>query len=843
MTFKYLPANKLALSLAVASALSTSYARGDVAKQGQQLEESIEVISVTGTRRSLRSVAESTVPVDIITSADMASTGQLEISQVLANQIPSFNYPSATIADGTDHARPAVLRGLAPDHTLVLINGKRRHSGALLNLAGVVGRGSTSVDLNMIPTSAIKRVEVLRDGAAAQYGSDAIAGVINLVLKDASEGGSISLTYGQYDSQMAGAPNLKSTYVDSNGNLGFNLGDDRKVNDGSTRTISANSGFSLADKGFVNVSIEYRDNDSTQRSGFDPREQYNRLDDGSLDPRELTINRYNHRFGKADLEDYALFYNMGYDLGDGLNVYSFGSYSNREGNSGGFYRRAKDNRNVESLYPNGFLPQIETEVEDYSLALGLDGETDNWTWDVSSNYGRNDFALGVVNSLNTSLGGGSQTEFDNGALVYDQWIVNADANTSLDFGLPDNVFFTIGAEYRRESYKIEQGEEASYITALDANGNPVASGGAQVLSGFGPESVTDKSRYNVSVFTEFDAYITENWNVVFANRYEDYSDFGDTLTSKLASRYIITANLSLRGAISTGFRAPSLAQNSYRQISTVLENSQPFEVGLFPTDASAAKALGAKKLDAENSVNLTAGFMYTQDSFSLTVDAYRIDIDDRVVLSENLTGSAVKQILENAGELNTESVRYFTNAIDSRTQGVDIVASFTLELNDLGDVRLNAAANFNDTEVTNIDDNPAQLNSLGDEYVVFARREVGRFEEGTPDSKWNLSAVWSFNEWQTTLRATRYGEVADISTTADRDEYLDTKWITDLEIAYRPDAFWKLAVGANNVFDQYPQATVDNIGYSNFSQIFPYTAYTPYSLDGRFLYGNITYSF
>jgi iron complex outermembrane receptor protein len=461
MTFKYLPANTLTLSLAVATALSTSHARVNAAEQGQQMEDNIEVISVTGTRRSLRSVAESAVPVDIITSADMASTGQLEISQVLAAQIPSFNYPSATIADGTDHARPAVLRGLAPDHTLVLINGKRRHSGALLNLAGVVGRGSTSVDLNMIPTSAIKRVEVLRDGAAAQYGSDAIAGVINLVLKDASEGGSISMTYGQYDSQMAGAPNLESTFVDSNGELGFKLGDDRQVNDGSTRTISANSGFSLSDKGFVNVSIEYRDNDPTQRSGFDPREQYNRLDGGGLDPRELTINRYNHRFGKADLKDYALFYNMGYDLDDGLNFYSFGSYSNREGNSGGFYRRAKDSRNVESIYPNGFLPQIETDVVDYSLALGLDGDTENWTWDVSSNYGRNDFALGVVNSLNTSLGDSSQTEFDNGALVYDQWIVNADANTSLDFGLPDKVFFTIGTEYRRESYKIEQGEEAS----------------------------------------------------------------------------------------------------------------------------------------------------------------------------------------------------------------------------------------------------------------------------------------------------------------------------------------------------------------------------------------------
>ncbi|MET6757094.1 TonB-dependent receptor [Pseudoalteromonas sp. NCIMB_1079] len=843
MMLKQLSAKKVALSLAVTSALSASYSPAFAAEQDTQAQESIEVISVTGTRRSLRSIAESTVPVDIITSGDMQSTGQLEISQILANQVPSFNYPSATMGDGTDHAKPAVLRGLAPDHTLVLINGKRRHAGALLNLAGVVGRGSTAVDLNMIPTSAIKRVEVLRDGAAAQYGSDAIAGVINIVLKDASEGGSVSVTYGKYDTQMAGVPQLNSTYADDNGKLAFNLGDDRHVNDGSTRTISANSGFSLTDNGFVNVSIEYRDNDSTQRSGFDPREQYSRLDDGSLDPREFTIDRYNHRFGKADLEDYALFYNMGYDLDNGLNLYSFGSYSKREGNSGGFYRRAVDKNNILDVYPNGFLPQIETDVEDYSLALGLQGETGDWTWDVSTNYGRNDFALGVVNSLNTSLGATSQTEFDNGALVYAQFIVNGDASTAFDLGLPDDVFFTIGAEYRHESYKIEQGEEASYITALDSNGNPIAEGGAQVLSGFGPQSVTDESRHNVALFVEFDTYLTEKWNVVLASRYEDYSDFGDTFTSKIATRYSITDNLSLRGAASTGFRAPSLAQSSYRQISTILENNQAFEVALFPSDSPAAQALGAKKLDAEDSVNLTAGFVYTQGNFSLTVDAYRIDIDDRIVLSENLAGAAVAQILANAGELNTDRVRYFTNAIDSRTQGVDIVATYNLDLDNLGDLRLNVAANFNDTEVTHVNDNPSELNSLGDDYVVFARREVGRFEEGTPDSKWNLSAVWNFNEWQTTLRATRYGEVADISTTADRDEYLDPKWITDLEVAYRPDEYWKFAVGANNLFDQYPQATVDNIGYSDFGQIFPYTPYAPYGLDGRFLYGNITYSF
>ncbi|WP_105258223.1 TonB-dependent receptor plug domain-containing protein [Pseudoalteromonas sp. T1lg88] len=835
--------NKLALSLAIASALGSAPSLAATAPNGNVAEQDMEVIAVTGTRRSLRSLGESTVPVDVITSNDMTSTGQLEISQVLATQVPSFNYPSATLSDGTDHARPAVLRGLAPDHTLVLVNGKRRHAGALLSLGGVVGRGSTAVDLNMIPVAAIKRVEVLRDGAAAQYGSDAIAGVINIVLKDADEGGSISATYGEYDTQMAGVPQLESAYADNNGNLAFATGDDRRINDGTNRTFSANTGLALGDDGFVNIALEYRDHEPTLRSGFDPREQYARLEDGSLDPREFTIDRYNHRFGKAALEDVALFINSGYELDQGYSLYAFGSYSEREGNSGGFYRRAKDNRNVTELYPDGFLPQIDTQVKDYALALGLEGESGDWSWDISSNYGRNDFAFGVSNSLNTSLGINSPREFDNGALVYDQWLVNADASTVLDLGLNDDVFFTIGAEYRREGYKIEQGEEASYITAVDSNGAPLGAGGAQVLPGFSPASVTDESRYNMALFAEFDTYLSDDWNMVLAGRLEDYSDFGSTFTAKLASRYSVSDNLSLRGAISSGFRAPSLAQSSYRQISTVLENNKPFEIGLFPADTVAAQALGAEPLEAEESVNITAGFIYNRGAFSLTLDAYRIDIDDRIVLSENLEGDEVAAILAAAGEANVESVRYFTNAIDSRTQGVDIVATYQLDLASWGDMRLSAAANFNDTEITSVKDNPQELDSLGESYQLFARREIGRFEEGTPDSKLNLAAIWNLGQWQTTLRLTRYGEVADISSQPERDEYLDAKWLTDLEVAYHPDANWKLALGANNLFDQYPQATVDNVGQSDFNQIFPYTPFAPYSLDGRFIYGNITYRF
>lgn len=842
----HLSTNKLALRFAIVGVFSVLPGFSVQAEEllGSEIKENIEEISVVGTRRNLRSLDESTVPVDIIASSDMASTGQLELSQILATQVPSFNFPSATLGDGTDHARPAVLRGLAPDHTLVLVNGKRRHAGALLNLAGMVGRGSTAVDLNMIPSSAIKRVEVLRDGAAAQYGSDAIAGVINIVLKDATDGGNVSVTYGEYNTQMAGAAELERAYADTNGKLAFDTGSDRKVRDGATRTISANSGFSLGDNGFFNLSIEHRDNDPTQRSGFDPKEQYNRLDDGSLDPREFTIDRYTHRFGKAKLEDYAVFYNMGYALGDELNVYSFGSYSERKGNSAGFYRLASDSRNILAIYPDGFLPQIDTDIQDYTFALGLEGETGDWAWDISSNYGRNDFGLDVSNSLNTSLGEMSPTEFDNGALVYDQWLVNANTSTALSLGLPEDVFFTIGAEYRRESYKIEQGEEASFITKLGENGEPLGAGGAQVLPGFGPESITDENRHNVALFVEFDTYLTTDWNLVLAGRYEDYSDFGDTFTSKLAMRYTINNNFSLRGALSTGARAPSLAQTSYRQISTVFEGGQPpFEVGTFPADTPAAQALGAEQLDAEKSVNLTAGFVYTDGAFSLTVDAYRIEIDDRIVLSEILKGEAVVSILQAAGELNTNSVRYFTNAIDSRTQGIDIIATYNLDLESWGALRLSAAANLNDTEVTHVKDNPPELNSLGDTYQLFARSEVGRFEEGTPENKLNLSATWDYQQWQTILRLTRYGEVADIGSDPESDEYIDAKWITDLEAAYRPNDDWKIALGANNLFDQYPQATVNNIGFTRLNQVLPYTAFTPYSLDGRFLYGNITYNF
>ena len=342
---------------------------------------------------------------------------------------------------------------------------------------------------------------------------------------------------------------------------------------------------------------------------------------------------------------------------------------------------------------------------------------------------------------------------------------------------------------------------------------------------------------------ELDTDFTEAFNVSYAGRFEDYSDFGTSFNSKLAARYAVSDKLAFRGAISTGFRAPSLAQTSYKSIATVFTDGVPNEVGIFPVSEAAAKALGAEPLTAEESVNATVGFVYKLDNFNFTVDAYKITIDDRIVLSENISGDAVTDILVSAGELNTQKARYFTNAIDTTTKGIDIVATYDVDLENYGELALSAAINFNDTEVTRLKANPAELSSLGDEYQVFSDREITRFEVGTPKNKYNLAAIWTNDDMLLTLRTTRYGEVIDASSNPTNHEVLAAKWITDIDFSYQLTSELKAAMGANNLFDQYPQDTVSNVGASNFNQIFPYSGFSSYGTDGRFVYARMTYSF
>ncbi|GGO69629.1 TonB-dependent receptor plug domain-containing protein [Bowmanella pacifica] len=816
-----------------------------VAQEGaNEQNEQLEQIIVTGTRRSDRTVAQSNVPIDILDADQLTSSGQLEVSQLLTNLAPSFNYPHATVTDGTDHARPAVLRGLAPDHTLVLINGKRRHAGALLNLNGSVGRGSSAVDMNMIPAASIKRIEILRDGAASQYGSDAIAGVINIVLKDSAEDGAVTLTYGQHETQMAGVPQLTGVSDNGNGGLAFSTGEDRKRSDGETWNLSVNKGFNLNDEGFINLTYEYRDREPTNRSGFDPRRQYALQTDGSFDPREFDIDRYNHRFGKAALEEHSLIANGGYSLGD-VELYGYASYGLRDGESGGFYRRASDSRNVPAIYPDGFLPYIVSDIEDFGGTFGAKGLAGEWQWDASLTHGWDSFNFNVENSLNTSLGADSPTRFDAGTLEYTQSLLNLDFSRYYTPNwLPDSLLVAVGAEYRKENYEIKAGEEASYLTVLDSNGNPVAAGGSQVFPGFSPLSATDRSRHNWSLYVDLDTNLTERWNIALATRFEDYSDFGSDLSGKLASRYQLTDGLAVRGSVSNGFRAPSLAQSAFTTVSTQFVNGVPFEVGTYTADHPAAIALGSQPLQEEQSLSRSVGVTYQAGNLSLTLDWYRIDIDDRIVLSESLSGPEVIQILNAAGINGVQQVRYFTNAIDTRTRGVDVTASYNLPLADYGSLNLTAAYNRNDTEVERIAPNPPQLDALDPEqYTLFGRLETTRFEEGTPDSKLNLAATWQYDRTKVTLRAVRYGEVVDAGSTEANDEVLDAKWITDIDVAYELTDNWQVAVGANNLFDQYPRDTISTRGQTDFNQIFPYSGFSAYSIDGRYWYAKATYRF
>ncbi len=841
----------------LAIALAMPVATTSVSAQ-QTADSAIEEVVVVGTRRKNRTITDSTVPIDVLSSAELEATGITETNQLLATLLPSFNFPQPSITDATDQIRPAQLRGLAPDHTLVLINGKRRHKSALLNLNGSVGRGSQAVDINQIPANAIKSIQVLRDGAAAQYGSDAIAGVINIILKDANEGISFSATYGQHSTTLDGVPEVGAVERDLSGNGGgINVtpgNEDVTRNDGETLTIRGNVGLPLGDSGFFNASFEYRDRNPTNRSGFDPRQQYAPISDPladcangaeclAPDPREFTFNRFNHRFGNAEVEDVTAVVNAGVPVTDTIEAYLFATYGRREGNSAGFYRRAQDGRNVQEIYPDGFLPQITTTTNDFSVATGLRGEVSGWDADLSFVYGEDEIDFGVVNSLNTSFGPTSQTEFFAGSLVNDHVVVNADFSRLYDFGdMPVNVAF--GAEYREEGYKLGQGEPASLPNGPGVGPFGGATG-SQVFPGFTPASEVDGSRDNIGVYLEFDADVTEDWNFAVAGRFEDYSDFGSDFSWKAATRYSITDNFNLRGSVQTGFRAPSLGQQFFQSIATVFVDAEPFETGTFSPDSDVAVALGSPGLDAETSFGFSAGFTWQPvDGLNLTVDYFNIDVDDRIVLSENLGGAEVEAVLAAAGVAATRG-RFFLNGANTETQGFDVVATYDWDIGDYGSVKLNAAFNYTDTEVEAIDV-PLAINIDAD--GIFSQREARRFEVGSPETKLNLGATWLYEKLRVTLRTNRYGETIDPQGNIAEDEVIGAEWITDFEVQYDFTENVYAAIGANNLFDVYPETTEsfnerNGFNTTTFDRIFPYSGFSPYGFSGRFLYARIGVNF
>jgi iron complex outermembrane receptor protein len=800
---------------------------GQTATRDFALERSatqLQAVAVTGTRAEERTVVNSPVPVDVLSAADLKTTGRTETAQMLQMLAPSVNFPRPTVTDGTDHVRPATLRGLGPDQMLVLINGKRRYNSALVNVNGSIGRGSTGVDLNAIPASMIERIEVLRDGAAAQYGSDAIAGVINIILK----------TTGPNEFTITGGQTAKG---------------DGDVGHGS---IVTNTQFGA--DGYFEFDVEYRDRAATNRTQPDPRPQY-----FAGDPRETTINRLNHRQGDAATKDAIGFYNTAFTLASGVQVYSFGGVSRREGDAAGFWRRPNDDRTVRALHPDGFLPLIDSEIWDGSGSVGIKGNTSGWRWDLGTVYGRNSFRFDVLNSNNVSLGNASPINFYAGTLKFDQSTSNADVFREFRMANGTPVRVALGGEFRYDRYQIEPGDKDSYrdggVKVLDQNGNPttrIAAVGAQVFPGFQPADATDQSRSNYAFYMDLESDLSKQFLVGAAGRLEDYTDFGSTTTGKITARFAPVEQFAVRGAVATGFRAPSLAQSYFTSTATNFISGVPFDVKTLPVGSAVAKALGAKPLQPEKSVNYSAGIaLQPTRNLALTVDYYHITISDRIVLSENFVGTAIRDYLASKGQTTAGGGRFFTNAIDTRTNGVDVVANYGMNLKEAGVLRFTAGFNSSRNKVTAVKQaTPQQLGDLSE--ILFGRVEKARIEVGQPRDNLMLGVTHDWKNLTLVARTQRFGEVTvfqAIATPQAPDQTFSAKWITDLSGTYRFFVRMNLTVGADNLFDVYPDKNSDkgNVatnysGNSNFG-IFPYNGISPFGFNGRFAYAKVGYRF
>ena len=777
----------LLVGLLAAGAVADQHESGS-ADEPIQLQELV-VVGV-GTRVEGRSVTDSPVPVDVITEQEILETGHTEVGRVIQALIPSFNFSSSTISDGTDSVRPATLRGLGPDQVLVLVNGKRRHGSALIHVNTSVGRGTAGTDLNAIPVSAIKRIEVLRDGASAQYGSDAIAGVINIVLKD-SYGGALHTSVGQ-------------TYE----------------GDGTRYTARLNKGFQIGDDGVLHAALEFSHRGATNRAGLSAQRQYGVDADPINDIKERAFNRRNFRIGDAELDQFNSAFNYSNPIdGIGAEVYAFGDFSRAQNESGGFYRRANQGaRNpLGSIYPDGFLPLIETTISDYSVGGGIVREFENsLKADLAVVHGGNSFNFNVKNSQNASWVncalGNETAACGNTDFVVSETPTSADAGTlnldlttvNLDFSWPlrDALHLAWGLEYRLDRYQIEAGEEYSY---RDYDGGPTgAAGGIQVFPGFKPSNEVDETRNAFSLYVDTEFYVSETFLISPAVRFENYSDFGSTINGKVATKLDLSAEFALRGSVSSGFRAPSMQQLYFNNVSTQFRGGEAFEVGTFRNDGSIAEAVGIPNLNEETSVTGSVGFVYQPlPSFSLTADFYHIDVNDRIIISGqvrplNNDGTPNEDLPENVrnalNEAGISAAQFFMNAADTRTRGVDVVATWDVPFVATGDLGLKFLATVSETEITTVN-LPAGLPA-----GLFTEQDRSIVEEWQPSYRVTLSGTYGLDRFSVAAAIHGYGPYTVLD--GERQEY-SAKYLTDLRLGYRL-GFGTLSIGANNLFNVTP---------------------------------------
>ncbi|KQQ33326.1 TonB-dependent receptor [Duganella sp. Leaf126] len=795
-------------------------------------------VVVTGTRVSNRSVLDTASAVDVISAKTLNNNGVTEVSESLSKVLPALNFPRPGLTDGTDTVRPVTLRGLAPDQVLVLVNSKRRHASSLVNVNGTIGRGSASTDINTLPAGIINTVEVLRDGAAAQYGSDAIAGVINFRLRENRSGGALTATGGVRKTEYSFNPVTPPT------GLGLSVPTERQRTDGQTYTVGGWKGFALGDDGFLTVAAELKQQRHSERSAYDTRQFYPRVGNassGAFDPRELTVNRYDTWSGDPNLKQATLFANAGQTLASGQKVYGWASYQRRASESAAFFRRPLQDENIAAIYPDGFLPVIEPTVTDFSAALGTTWSGQGWDYDTSLTYGKNKMAFDVTNTLNRSIGPISKTAFDAGGFAYEQLSANFSAVRPVELAvLPKPLNVAVGAEARWENYELWAGEPDSYRYggALLTNGTPAAAG-AQGFPGYRPENAVDKGRHATGAFIDLETNLTDKLLTSLAARAEHYSDFGSNVTGKLAARYDFAPAFALRGSVQNGFRAPSPQQQLYTSTSTNFIDGVPFDiVTLRPTDAAAA-ALGAKPLDAEKSVNFSLGAVLRFGALSITADAYRINIDNRIVLSENLNAANVRTYLASRGYAGIGGARFFINGVDTRTDGIDIVANYPWRSAAYGKFDFTLAGNYNKTDVKRVPET-AELAALDPAPVLFGRANVISLEKGQPKNKVTASVNWEQAAWGASASATRYGSIVSAGTTAATDVTVSAQTIVNAEGRYALNKQTQLALGADNLFDIYPDGLPASLT-SNAAA--PFSNRAPFGRGGRFVYARVNYTF
>ncbi len=742
---------------------------------GQELDE----VQIVGSRNKNRVANDTPVAIDFIDIEKTSSkSSHVEVNQFLQYAIPSFNATKQSGADGADHIDPGTIRGLGPDQTLVLINGKRRHQASLINLYGTRGRGNSGTDLNAIPISAIKRIELLRDGASAQYGSDAIAGVLNIVLKDSDNELNVNATLGFHN---ADSDNIFPNKLD-----------------GFTYKLALNYGVKINKGGFINFSTEALSSENTLRNGTNTRE----------------------KFGQAAMKNVSFFFNSEVPISRNTKLYANGGFNYKNPEAFAFTRSSDSERNVLEIYPNGFNPLITSNIIDNSLSIGMNTEFKEWNIDVNNTFGRNNFHYFIKNTLNATLEKNSPTEFDAGGHQLTQ------NTTSIDFSkyfLEKSYGFNValGLEYRLDKYKIFSGEEASY-SSYDINGDIVNSktlpsnyvinngivrpGGSQGFPGYSPVNEVDRNRSNFSVYLDTEIDFSKKFMIGSALRFEYFSDFGSTLNYKLATRYKVTKKFNLRSSFSTGFRAPSLAQIYYNLTFTNFIGNKPTESLLVANNSPIARRFNIDKLKEEIARNFSLGFTAKLSAnFNATIDAYFVSIKDRIILSGNFDASSL--------DLGIDNVQFFANGVNTETIGVDLVLNWKKQMEN-SEFSFDFSGNINHMSITNI------KNKMLDKETFFGERDQQFLLASAPKSKFNFGVNYQFKKLKTSLNFTRFSQIKLIDWQIEQDvsnfnnsetERLEAatdiykpKITTDLHFSYQLSNIINLQLGSNNLFNIYP---------------------------------------